>query len=563
MRDTLVILDAGTIFAAQQICATSPDYQVYLFDPLLGDAAAAAGLRNVQLFSTLGGPSYTRADCDARAAAYALEAALDMVQRDSGSGISIAGWQHLNLYYVLMTLHWYTGLWERLGPRLREGSLHLFINPNPAEYYLSSFLPSLLLLSYLKRHNIAFKAYDCAAEDAPAYRIPDLRGSAPDDGLDYLLTHLPTCFYDIDYFCQELQATGKLLVNLEAKRWNVPITAQYQVGLTQTDSVFTALAPAQQDLVSAFTRLLRSELDRQLAAYIELPHYRARQVDHVARLYRSQLVTYFELQRFFRDTSPAKLLLSEHDAGFHGPLITFAEQRSLPVVMLPHSKVSADIEFSYSNIVVLTHPIQGRAIGDANGRSVENPRVSYPERFTSTSPSGEGLRTVSLLLNALSLNGIPFAPSDVYLDGIKSILGWCESNAVALKIRCKPGNSINGLLSVYLGLDPAMLARNASGSLDEHVRDCDLCLMYDLATTGALHLLRNSIPILNPLVTQQSAAQLSVVHADVIPPESLELTLKRLDGFKSDPLTLDAFRAAQFRSYIARFQDARPLRSYL
>src|SRR5208337_3605872 len=99
----------------------------------------------------------------------------------------------------------------------------------------------------------AFKAYDYAAEDAQVYRIPDLRGNPPDDSRDYLLTHLPTCFYDIDYFCQELHATGKLLVNIEAKHWNVPITAQYQVGLTETESVLTSLAPAQQDLLSAFT----------------------------------------------------------------------------------------------------------------------------------------------------------------------------------------------------------------------------------------------------------------------------------------------------------------------
>jgi hypothetical protein len=39
--------------------------------------------------------------------------------------------------------------------------------------------------------------------------------------------------------------------------------------------------------------------------------------------------------------------------------------------------------------------------------------------------------------------------------------------------------------------------------------------------------------------------------------------LQRLDGFKSDALTLYNFRDAQFHAYLGRFQPARALRIYL
>jgi hypothetical protein len=562
MKDIVVILDVDGIPAAQELCANLADYEIYLFDPQLGDAVAGARLRNVQLFTALGGPSYDSMDHHAHAAILAWETELDGAQSEQ-AGISIVGWQHLNLYYQWMALQWYSGLWERMGPRFEQRRVHVLINDNPAEYYFPSFLPALLLACYLKGRGIRFTAYDYGAKGSLACRVPDLYGTAPYGPAGCLLTHLPTCFYDSDYFSREMRAAGYPLINLEARYWNVPITAERQVALTDVESILERSEPALRERIEAFTRALTDRMIALLTPHIALPNYCVRQARHVAGLYRSQLVTYFELQRYFQASAPAKLLLSEHDTGFHGPLITFAEQRSLPVILLPHSKAVGDVEFNYGNILVLTHPMQGQPIHNAHRGPVLNLPISYPERFTGTSAVSEGVRVISLMLNSLSLNGIPYAPIEAYLDGIKRIAHWCRTHDITLKIRSRPGYPIFALLRAYTGMDSAMLVRHVEESLDDHLRDCDLCLMYDMPTTGAMYCLRNSIPILNPVVSSPTTPFLAIVHPDVIATESLDATMQRLEGFRSDPLTLSSFRAGQFHAYVTLFQRARPLRSYV
>jgi hypothetical protein len=132
-----------------------------------------------------------------------------------------------------------------------------------------------------------------------------------------------------------------------------------------------------------------------------------------------------------------------------------------------------------------------------------------------------------------------------------------------LKIRPRPGFGLLGLLSAAVGADPAVLTRNVAETMDEHVRDCDLCLMYDMPTTGSLFFLRRSLPVLNPIVAELTKQQRSLVHPDLIVPESVAATLRRLDGFREDPLALYAFRTAQFHAYITGFSRARPLRVFL
>jgi hypothetical protein len=562
MKDVVVIQHAEAIPGAQEVCAQLPDYEVYLFDPVLGDPVAAAGLRNVQLFTQIGGPSYHSMDEDAHAAALALETELDAGQR-AHSGISIVGWQHLNLYYLFMTFQWYEALWRLMGPRLHQRKVHVLINDNPADYYFNSFMPSLALVSYLQKIGIAFTAYDYGAKGAPVYQVPDLSGMTREGGPDYLLTHLPTCVYDSAYFQEEMRAAGKKVINLQATYWDLPLAADRQIGLIEMQGVLRGLAPPVEKRISASTQALGNGLHRLLTPYIGLPAYCARQADHIVQRYRAQLVTYFELQRYFSAVMPGKLLMSEHDTGLHGPLIAFAEERSLPVILVPHSKIMNDLEFTHSNLLALTHPMQGTSILDGLKKPVSTQTISYPERFSSTSAVGSGLRTISLILNSQSLNGIPFAPCDVYLEGIKRIVTWCRTHDINLKIRCKPGYTMFGLLRVYVGVDPDVLARNVNETMDDHVRGCDLCVMYEMPTSGSLYFLRNSLPILNPVVTVLTKNQLTLVHPELIVPESVDACLQRLDSFRSDPLALSTFRTTQFHAYLSRFQRARALRTCL
>ncbi len=562
MKDVFVILHPQAIPITQQLCANLPDYEVFLFDFMLADLAIDAKLHQVQVFPEIEGPSYVSLDREAHAAAKAFEEALNSVQH-ALSGVSIVGWQHLTLWYFFLALRWYTALWHSAGARLTGHRVHVPVNQCSGEFAFDSFVPAATLIDYLQRQRIEGSSYAYSTENVPPDRVPDLSGVAKGDGSAWLLVHVPTCFYDNAYFGQELRASEKRIVNLHARRWNVPVEADQTIGLIPTSELLTSLAPATQLRIDSACTAMSASLEPLLAAHFSSPQYRARQAQSILNLYRAQLVTYFGLEKYCHTDPPAKLVLSEHDTGFHGPLVSFAESRSLPVILVPHSKVVGDLEFGYENILVLTHPMQGTSIHDAHGRSVTNHPLAYPESFCSNSGIGDGLRTLSLLLTSQSFNGIHIAAPGPYMDGIKRIVAWCRAHDVHVKIRCKPGFTLFALLHAYVGADPAVLARNADESMDDHVRGCDLCLMYESPTTGSLFFLRRSVPVLMTTLADLATHQRALLRADLIAPESVETTLRRLDAFHADPLALYAFRAAQFSAYVGGFARARPLRCFL
>jgi hypothetical protein len=567
MKDVVVILNAQEISVVQQVCATLPEYEVFLFDVVLSDPAVAAKLHNVQVLTEITAPSYASIDREAHTAARALEEALDIAQR-GWSGVSILSWQHLNFFFLFIALRWYTALWQSVGARLAGRRVHVPVNQRPTDYYFDSFVPAVTLIEYLQGQHIDCVAYEYGAGGVPLDSVPDLTGVARDGqslgaGTEWLLAHVPTCIYDHAYFGQEMRASKKRIVNLRARRWDVTVEADQTIGLVPMTRLVASLPPATQERIAAACGALSETLEHLLLPHFSSPGYRARQTESFVNLYRGQFATYFGLERFCHTDVPAKLVLSEHDSGFHGPLVSFAESRSLSVILLPHSKIMGDVEFGYRNIVALTHPMQGTSIHDGYDRPVTSHTVAYPESFCGTSEIGDGLRTMSLLLNSPSLNGVHFTPPDAYLEGIKRIVAWCRAQDVQLNIRCKPGFPLFELLYAYAGADRAVLARNSGESMDEHVQGCDLCLMYDMPTSGSLFFLRRSRPILNPIVAELTKHQRSLVRPDLIVPESVEATLRRLDGFRADPLTLYAFRAAQYHAYVTGFAHARPLRCYL
>ncbi len=567
MKDVVVILNAQEISVAQQFCAALPEYEVLLFDVVLSDPAIAAKLHNVQVVTEIAAPSHVSIDREAHRAARALEEALDFVQR-RWSGVSILSWQHLNFFCLFIALRWYTALWQLVGARLAGRRVHVPVNQRPTDYYFDSFVPALTLLEYLQGQHIDCVAYEYDAGGVTLDSVPGLTGEPrggepPGGGPEWLLTHLPTCIYDHAYFGQEMRASKKRIVNLQARRWDVPVEADQTIGLMPMTQLLASLPPATQERIDAACGALSENLEHLLLPHFGSPRYRARQTESFVNLYRGQFATYFGLERFCRTDVPAKLVLSEHDTGFHGPLVSFAESRSLSVILLPHSKIMGDVEFGYRNMVALTHPMQGTSIHDGYDRPVSHHTLAYPESFCSTTDIGNGLRTMSLMLNSPSLNGVHFSPPDAYLEGIKRIVSWCLAVDVQLKIRCKPGFPLFGLLRACVGADPAALARNAGETMDEHVQGCDLGLMYDMPTSASLFFLRRSLPILNPIVAELTKHQRSLVRPDLIVPESVEATLRRLDGFRADPLSLYAFRAAQFHAYVTGFTRARPLRCFL
>jgi len=563
MKEIVLILDAATINLAADVCTNLPECQVYIFDPVLVDKLPIGQFGNVELITAFSGPEYRLMHRNALAAASELEDQFERARVEAGCEISVLGWRTLSYYYFFMLSQWYSALREWLGTRLAGRRLHIFTGDHPAEFYFDSFLPPALLISYLSVRGVECVSHNYTNSQAVIYPVFDLRDLATEDMTGAVLIHLPTCMYDNRYFFDELRAVGRRLINFRSQHWDVAMDADWQRGLTDPESLLETFDVPTQAAVSAFTATMRSTAARVMLPFFDISNFRAQQSEHFAMKYRSQLISYFGLQRSFDRTPLSRLVISNHDTGLHGPLIAFAAQRGLPVMMLPHSKVGMDIEFRYANLSICTHPIQGQPIRDPDERVLDHHSIRYPEVFRGSSTPGGSLRVVSLLLNDMSLSGMLFAPTEAYLAGIGQMVEWAKRNDVALKVRVRPGGSIIRLLGKLFGMDPVALRGQVDDSMEDYIKGCDICLMYQMPTSAYLHFLRNSVPILNPVVSSHVGAPFALLHPDLIRPESVPTTLSRLDRFIADPSSMHEFSLSQFSSYVNLFQRAKPLRTLL
>ncbi len=559
MDNLLIITSSHDIAVAETVAARLEQYRVVFFDPTLVDPIAASALRNAEFVAWNACPDYPALVAAAHADAHAFEAALDAELRELLPDVSLAGWQHLNLFYFFLGHRWYDGLWKDVLGKLRGHKPHVFLCDNPSTYYWPSFVPALLLLQLLRTMEIPFSAvkYGARPEEADVVINFGEAGAGPYD----VLSHLPTCFYDAAHFSAELQASGKTNLHIEPKYWGVPFEATAKTNLMRLhhQQALSGGAPP----LSALAERLEARLDALLAPYLATPEYRARQARQLSTLYQCQVVDLHALERHFHTHKPGKLLLSDHDAGFHGPLLSFAARHRIPVLMVPHAKTSEDIEFDYGDVTMLTHPMQGSPLFNSRRRRLRHQTLPYVENFGASSAPPGPLKTVGLLLNGISLNGIMCTEFSLYLAGIVRIAAWCAEHGVTLRIRCRQAQSLIEIIERACGADADAMRACLVGSLSQFAQSVDLCLMYDAPTNADIEFLRTAVPILNPIPAPLSKAEAATADSRIVPRASVEATLAQLDDFRDDANNLHIFAMAQFADYVSLFKQTCALRRLL
>jgi len=78
---------------------------------------------------------------------------------------------------------------------------------------------------------------------------------------------------------------------------------------------------------------------------------------------------------------------------------------------------------AYCNLVSLHHPIQGESVRDAAGRRLTQHALEFPTELRYVTQPQGALRTVGLLLNGVSLNGVPAVHFERYYAGVRTSNG--------------------------------------------------------------------------------------------------------------------------------------------
>jgi SAM-dependent methyltransferase len=563
MGNAIVITHEDDIPAALNLIKRLDNYKIYVFDPYLVDKLTVHQLSGIELVTTDNGIDYPALSKRSHSAAFEIEKELESAVKSVVPDVSILSWQHLNLFHNFLAIHWYSALWPEVLNKLAGRKIHVFVCDNPAQYYDPSFIPSLLLMQVLVTRHIDFNAFTYGKKEDYTDLVPDFFEGGGEPVRCDILAHLSTCFYDFKFFNDELDATGKTIIHMRSREWSVPIKAVKTVGLGKLADLRDKFPKTFRGKEKAFYNCIKDKLDQLLEPFIHTQSYRERQSAHIANLYKSQLAAYYVLEEYFKQKKPSQILLSDHDAGFHGPIVSFAENNGIPVLLLPHSRTTGHVEFNGSTIVSLVHPIQGENISDRNGKRIRSHKLAYPESFEGATVFPNRITKVALLLNTLAQNGVLLTRYSSFMAGVKKVCQWCKNNDIELSIRCRPHLPLLIILAEATGMELGDLKKAISVPLADFAKSCDVCLMYGAPTAGALDFLKYSIPILNPIDGDLTLHESSTVSAKIVPRGSVDSILDIMDTFVSDTTNLFDFRNTQFRDYVNSFRDAYPLRHFL
>ncbi len=569
MEEIIVVLSKADIQPAVQVYAKLETASVWVFDPNLLDPVLMAGLANSKFIEhTLAldaNEQVKRAQSEAKAFEFKIDAAI----AQNFPEISGMHWQFLNFVQQLFTLNSFAGLWDNLIATPPNAKFHIFIQDVPARFSAPSFWPSLLLLERLNANNISFEAYSYNHLNDFTQYIPIggefFNSSVPAEAF----AHLPTCFYDARYFESEINTRYKRVLNFNSMdigplAWNISFPSFPNTESLPVESGMSLLPTDQRARISESIESIKEVLTSIFIGFAKTELYVNRQVEYLAQQYQAQIAFYLLLNEYHSNPPPRQLIISNHDAGLHGPLATFAKKNDVPIVILPHSKIfNFPLSIPTSNAVALTHPLQETPIENVEGHRFKTHLLSFPERQVIEPKSAHELRTIGVILNDISAGGNIWINSEEYIAGLKKIIAWCAANTTTLKFRVRPGGASLAWLLEKINTPPAELIAHASGSIADFGLQCDICVMYDCPTSGLIDLLRNAVPVTNAIYRPLSQWELGISNAAIIPTESVEQLLGRLGEYHKNSKKLFQLRMKQFSQLTTVFEQALPLQMLL
>lgn len=543
---------------------------VTVIDPVMHHYAITQGQTDVQLMIlpdldlTVGGGSWSLA------AAHTVSAAVDEELAKLVPQARGAGWLGHWLRQLHAIVFGFRQVGRALASRVAGERVHLLLPDLPHRYGYHSFVPALIVQEALRAAGHAPTLYKSPQPPWHATVLPDALHDDRAAGVGCtaesvdLLCHLPTCVYDEALFANEVRASGRAALLLPSQLYDVAAEGLPRTRMETPQRLLDRLPADQRAALVAMLDRLGGVLAAHLAPLLGTAALVQSQVAAMVDACRDNALVFFMLEQRFAKQPPRTLLISNHDTGQHGGLLSFARRHGLQTLMLPHSKIFNHTLLSRGHdVTCLTHPVQGGEIHDLDGSRMPTGVLDFNDDLQVKAALPRPLATLGIVLNGLAATGICIVDLRLYLDGLAALRQWCLGHGVDCRIRCRPNESAATTVATDLGIPEALLLDCQQGSMIDFANGCDLVLGYDQPTSGTIEILRHGLPMMQALCRRLAPEEWRIVDAGIVPQLSVAAVLERLTAFHADPLALWQFRRRQVADFVAAGRDARPLRAWL
>jgi hypothetical protein len=473
----------------------------------------------------------------------------------------VAGWCSHRIFHMFWTLYGYKAIWPSLAPDYKDWHWHVLVPQQAHHYGTHSFMPALSLVEELQRQGIAHTAYGFDSPGMDEFFLPDLRQLPPD--LE-LLCHVPTCNHDAHYIARELLASGLRCGILSSQVYDVELPGLPGCGLADLASARAEVGEAWLARIETLREPVMALLIAQLRPYIAQRFYLITQAQALWDALELQFLFYGWLEHRLGAKPPRQLLISNHDATVHGALMSFAQRHGCCIRLLPHSRVyNVAVKTDGLQPHCLHHSMQDGPSLDLAGKSLPSGRLAYPGEWAARPAAPAQLQTLGLVLNGISVNGMCVVDFDRYLEGVQKIRLWAREQGLRFLLRVRAVETPVALVSERLQIPMQELIYHTQGSLLDFARQCDLCLGYDVPTSGLQDLAQQGIAVMQAEFRPLARFEWGIVDAHVIARYGLDELLERLGMLRANPLHFQDFCQRQHQAVLQSRQGAKPLHQYL
>ena len=563
MKHVIIVFERPDIPAAKLILENFVTAEVWVFDPHLLDDLAIAKISNAQYIKSHVNFDLLKFNDEIQIEALYIGFEIEKIFKNGSLNdtTNYKYWQNLNLHNLLMNIHGYTKLWDSmLTSELDSHHFHIPVYDRAAEYYLPSFLPAIMLLERMIIKDIPFSSYAHSKLNEYSRLLPIIN-DIQNDYSNYIFIHLPTCIYDAQFLDDELTKLKKSVLVFQSQDWNVNLSSFENSQFESTNLVISKLSDFIGNDINSKIEQIKTFLFTYFKKFLSSDFFINRQINNIAERYRSLLVYFNYLEYKFSTSRPHAIILSSHDAGLHGAFYSFADKYDIKTIIFPHAKIiNWPIEKKHTtNLITVSHPIQGGTVQNIDKNKVINLTIKYPENLYYQYKSVNSIKTIGIIINKFSNDGISFVDTNLYLEGLQNIIDWSVKYNIIVKLRLKPGGTCFKWLSDSLNISINSLIENTQITLKDFALTTDLCLMYDAPTSGAIVLLDNSIPLIGVTNRELLPTESAIVSDNIVPSLSITKALELLNTFLNKELNFINFRSEQFFRYFTKIKSSTSL----
>ncbi|MGI9211524.1 MAG: hypothetical protein ACR2HF_03540 [Methylococcaceae bacterium] len=483
---------------------------------------------------------------------------LDAILHDFLDGATIGGWLPTQWAHFIHNALAYQIIWDELAKRYSTSLWHVLIPNQPYCLGNHSCIPALALVNTLESKGIHYIAYSTEISGLGEPGFPDLRNISKNIEL---LCHIPTCFYDKDYFYQEIASSGLTYGILNSEAFDVsPPENMPTSGLCYLHDMLGELDTADIEQVNQLESPIRQCLEEILVLLIRQLDYKTLQVNFLWERIRNQCYFFLWLEKHFSTQKPWQFLLSNHDVMLHGALLSFAKKHNIHVTIVPHSKVF-NYPFIYINEQVpplcLHHALQDGPCVDTTGKILPSRRMTFAGVWKQDMACPQQIKSVGIILNGTYPTHL-----EKFFKGLLHIKQWAGQNNIRPRFRVR---SLLPLLSIskILGVPLMELEKDGQGSVLDFAKGCDMLISYDLHSSAVLEVLREGYTVIHADVQSEIHPYWCIVDALVVPRFSVHELLERLSMMVACPEYFQEFRHRQRRSVLEAMTTARTLGYWL